>query len=177
MMKSLFLAAALVVAASPAQAHKLKLFVSAEGAEMVGTAYFAGGGKAAGLEGHLIDAEGRVVANLRTDAEGGFRVTPPDGRAYRVRFESGDGHMAETAFGGSAGAAPPPSAVSTSGAAVADSAQLEAAIARQLTPLRQQLDAMDSRARLSDIVGGVGLIVGLFGFWAWWQARRRGNGP
>lgn len=156
---------AVLLAASPAYAHKLKLFVTQEGAEITGKAYFAGGGAAAELDGQVVDAQGRVVATLRTDAEGRFRFAPTHGDGLRVRFESGDGHMAEAVLG------PPPAAAPPVNAATPD---VDAAIARQLTPLREQLDRMESRARLSDIVGGVGLIVGAFGVYAW-VASRRGN--
>ena len=175
-MKRALLTLALLLAAAPAHAHKLKLFVSLEGAVAVGTAYFAGGGKAAGLDGRVLDSDGTAIATLRTDAEGAFRFTPPDGRAYRIRFESGDGHMAEATIGAAA-AAPAIAAAPTAVAAPVDNTALEAAIASQLTPLRQQIDALDSRARLSDIVGGLGLIFGLFGGYAWIASRRRDKTP
>jgi nickel transport protein len=54
-------------------------------------------------------------------------------------------------------------------------AALEAAIARQIRPLREQLDAAESRIRLHDLMGGIGTIFGLFGCWAWLQSRRRGS--
>lgn len=169
----------LVLASPPAWAHKLKLFVSLEGTEAVGTVYFAGGGKAAELNGQVLDATGQVVAALRTDAQGAFRFTPPDRRPLRIRFESGDGHLAETTLAAETtlGAETPPAAPRPAPADIADTAQIEAAIARQLTPLRQQIDALDSRARLSDIIGGLGLIAGLFGGWAWLAARRKDKSP
>jgi len=157
---------ALILAVSPAHAHKLKLFVTQEGAEISGKAYFAGGGAAADLDGQVLDVQGQVVARLRTDTEGRFRFTPAVNAALRIRFESGDGHMAEATLGQPA-AIPPPHP-----AAAAD-LDVETAITRQLTPLKEQLDRMESRARLSDIVGGVGLIAGLFGAYAWIAASRR----
>ncbi|MBR9973152.1 hypothetical protein [Magnetospirillum sulfuroxidans] len=170
-MKALLIAAVLIMSASPAWAHKLKLFVSAEGGEMVGSAYFAGGGKAAGLSGHVIDAAGTVIASVHTDENGAFRYTPPDGRAYLIRFESGDGHMAEARIGAAAMAEAPPPALTPA----SDMATLELALARQLRPLREQIDALESRARLSDIIGGIGFIFGIFGCFAWLSARRRGQ--
>lgn len=159
---------AVLLAASPAYAHKLKLFVTQEGTEISGKTYFAGGGAAPELDGQVMDAHGQVVATLRTDAEGRFRFTPPQGDGLRIRFESGDGHMAEAVLGQTA-----PSA-QTANAAAPD---VDAAIARQLTPLREQLDRMESRARLSDIVGGVGMIIGVFGAYAWIASRRKEPRP
>ncbi|MGE4278268.1 MAG: hypothetical protein AB7G62_01695 [Magnetospirillum sp.] len=154
---------ALLLVAQPAQAHKLKLFVTQEGAEISGKAYFAGGGAAIGIEGQVLDSQGQTIARLQTDAEGRFRYTPPSDAPVRIQFESGDGHMAEAAIG-QISRPPSPS--------VASDVDLETAIARQLTPLKEQLDRMESRARLSDIVGGIGLIIGLFGAYAWVVSRR-----
>jgi nickel transport protein len=168
-MKALLIVALLMLSASPAWAHKLKLFVSAEGGEMVGSAYFAGGGKAVGLSGQVIDAAGTVIASVHTDENGRFRYTPPDGRAYLIRFESGDGHMAEARIG-AASVAETTAPVLTP---ASDNAALEVALARQLRPLREQIDALESRARLSDIIGGIGFIFGIFGCFTWVNARRQ----
>lgn len=154
---------ALMLAAQPAHAHKLKLFVTQDGAQIVGKVYFAGGGAAVDIAGIVTDGQGQVVATLRSDAEGRFRLTPGTALPLHIRFDSADGHMAEATLGDSAA---PASAPASAGPDV------EAAIARQLIPLREQLDRMETRARLSDIVGGVGLIAGLFGAYAWIAARR-----
>ena len=160
----LLAALVLVLVAQPAHAHKLKLFVTQEGAEISGKTYFAGGGAAIGLEGQVVDSQGQVVARLHTDAEGRFRYRPASDAPLRIQFESGDGHMAQATIGQTTLPASPP---------VATDADLETAVARQLTPLKEQLDRMESRARLSDIIGGVGLIAGLFGAYAWIAAGRR----
>lgn len=154
---------ALVLAANPAYAHKLKLFVSQDGTQISGKVYFAGGGAAIDVAGTVTDSQGHVVATLRTDAEGRFHVTDAAALPLHIRFESADGHMAETTLGD---VAAPDSAPVTANPG------MEAAIARQLVPLREQLDRMETRARLSDIIGGVGVIIGLFGAYAWIAARR-----
>ncbi|KAF0220947.1 MAG: hypothetical protein FD176_3274 [Rhodospirillaceae bacterium] len=160
----------LLVCASPALAHKLKLFVTGEGGQVVGSLYFAGGGKAGQLDGLVLDSTGQVVARLRTGDDGSFRFTPPDGGLYRIRFETADGHMAETSIGTSAPSLPATSAAIPAAVATPD---LDAALARQLRPLREQIDALESRARLSDIIGGIGFIFGLFGCYAWITAWRK----
>jgi len=150
---------ALMLAAAPADAHRLKLFVTAEGPDLVGTAYFAGGGKAAGIEGRVTAPDGRELARFRTDAEGGFRVAAPAEAVVQV--DGGDGHAASTAL------APEPAAPSDS------TGEIEQAVARQIRPLRAQIDAMESRARFSDIMGGIGTIFGIFGIAAWIAAQRK----
>lgn len=174
------LAAALVLASPPALAHKLKVFAGTEGAAIVGSAYFAGGGKAVGSAGRLLGPDGAVVAEFHTDAEGGFRLPVALRQDYRVSVDSGDGHLAETVVAAaelpeglptgaaSAAATPAPAAMP---AAASD--QIEAAVARQILPLRRQIDAMEERARFSDIMGGIGTIFGVFGIAAWIAARRK----
>lgn len=165
-MKTILCALCLLLACTgPAQAHKLKLFVTSEGGQVSGSLYFAGGGKAGQLDGHVLDAGGQVVARLRTGDDGAFSFTPPDGAAYRIRFETADGHMAEAGIGAA------PAAISPAIASTAP--DLDAALARQLRPLREQIDALENRIRLSDIIGGIGFIFGLFGCYAWIAARRK----
>lgn len=172
-MKSLVLTMLLILSAAPAYAHKLKVFVTAEGGQVVGSVYFAGGDPAPSLQGQVLSADGQTVATITTDGDGGFRYTPPDGKAYRLHFQSADGHMAEAMIGAASAAAiataPNPGANTTA----MDEAALETALARQLRPLRQQIDALDGRTRLSDLIGGVGFIFGLFGCFAWVAAQRK----
>jgi nickel transport protein len=143
--------------AAPASAHKLKLFVTQEGGDMVGTAYFAGGGPAAQIGGTVM-VNGTETARFRTDAEGNFRVTAPANGVISV--DAGDGHVASA---NAAAMVEPPTN------------DVEAAVARQIRPLRLQMDAMEERARFSDIMGGIGTIFGLFGIAAWLAAKRRGK--
>ncbi|OSQ35617.1 hypothetical protein [Thalassospira mesophila] len=47
------------------------------------------------------------------------------------------------------------------------------AVAKQVNPLREQIVAYEDKVRFSDIVGGLGIIIGIFGVIAWWQARQK----
>lgn len=49
---------------------------------------------------------------------------------------------------------------------------IERAVARQVRPLREALLADRDRARLHDVMGGIGYILGLLGIALWWRARR-----
>jgi len=48
-------------------------------------------------------------------------------------------------------------------------------LARQIIPLRQELNAERQRLRLQDILGGIGYIVGLAGLALWWRSGRSGK--
>lgn len=52
-----------------------------------------------------------------------------------------------------------------------DLATIERAVARQVGPLREELRAAQDQARLHDILGGIGYILGLVGIALWWRAR------
>jgi nickel transport protein len=158
---------AVLVLPLPALAHKLKVFAAVEGGDIVGSAYFAGGGKAMEVEGQVIAGDGAIIARFRTDIQGEFRVAAPSGQALRIHVDAGDGHVAEATLGVDEIAQAP------ANAAPANTADIEAAVARQIIPLRKQIDAMEERARFSDIMGGLGTIFGLFGIAAWVQAHRK----
>lgn len=175
---ALFLA--LLLAAAPAQAHKLKLFVSAEGPVIVGTAYFSGGAKAAGIVGVVKAADGTVAGTVRTDDDGGFRFTAASRMNHSITMDGGDGHVTTTVL--AAEDLPPSLPAGPAGLAAIAAPEsppspgpdaVEAAVARQIRPLRQQLDAYEDKLRLHDILGGIGTIFGVFGVAAWVAARRK----
>lgn len=47
------------------------------------------------------------------------------------------------------------------------------AVARQIGPLRQEVNAYRNDVRMSDVMGGIGVIIGIFGVCAWVVARRQ----
>ncbi|MEQ8393313.1 MAG: hypothetical protein RIB30_20190 [Thalassospira sp.] len=47
------------------------------------------------------------------------------------------------------------------------------AVARQIGPLRQEVNSYRNDVRMSDILGGIGVIIGIFGVCAWVVARRQ----
>lgn len=52
-------------------------------------------------------------------------------------------------------------------------AQVDKAVARQLRPMIEAYDQAEGRVRLNDVMGGVGMIVGLAGAGLWATSRRR----
>jgi nickel transport protein len=174
--------------ASPALAHKLKVFATAIGTAVEGRVYFVGGGAGTGVPVELRNSSGEVVATARTvSPDGRFALTLPYRDDFIVFADAQDGHvgsfalsaarLAETlpARPGAAVAAEPveaaPAAEPTDAAAVSTAA-IETAVARQLAPLLEEIDALRSAIGFRDIVGGVGCILGGFGLWAFLAARR-----
>lgn len=54
-------------------------------------------------------------------------------------------------------------------------AAIELAVARQVRPLREQLERSEDKAQLRDILGGIGYIIGLTGFALWLRCRKSGT--
>jgi nickel transport protein len=175
----------------PLQAHKLKVFATAEGEKILGRAYFVGGAGANGALVTIQDAVGHELARLEPDEAGNFSYRVERRMSYRVLADSRDGHVAswilrEEEFSpglpGSTGVRGAPVAVAPTQEDVAPvegdlrpamTVQIERAVAHQIRPLRLDLQAHEERVRLRDIVGGIGYIVGLAGLGLWWSGRRR----
>lgn len=190
MIRSLLLA--LIVwlgAATPAEAHKVRLFATAEGAVVSGYGYFSGGDRAQAV---VVTAEagGAMVYSGVTGDDGTFSFTATLRADHLIKLDAGDGHAASFTLRAAelpeslpgpattAAAAPPVAPVKTASPATAfDDVRLaelvERAVARQVRPLREQLDAYEETTRWRDAVGGIGFIVGLGGLVYGLAARKR----
>lgn len=169
--------------AGPAQAHKLKVFATVEGGTVKGYAFFIGGGRAVGTPWIAKGEAGAKIAEGLTDGEGRFAFPAPQPPAdATVTVDTREGHIASATlpasrFGGTVVPATPPSPAGESPApAAGDDARLaalvEAAVQRQVEPLMEQIEQLDSRLRLADVVSGVFLILGLAGMALWARGRR-----
>lgn len=173
---------------SAVQAHELSLFVAAEGNQIQGSVRHVGSGPAAGVSVRVLDPQRRVLAELISDDAGRFRYTARERVDHRLVAATGEGHAAQAILfaeelpaalsrapgaDSAAVAAPPLSADSATSAEL--EAMVERAMARQVRPLREELRAAEERARVSDLLGGIGYIVGIAGLALWWHARRWGR--
>ncbi|UOK70904.1 cobalamin biosynthesis protein CbiL [Ancylobacter polymorphus] len=168
--------------AGPAQAHKLKVFATVEGAEVTGYAFFIGGGRAAGAVWTAKDPAGTALDSGTTDGEGRFAFPVPQPPVdATVTVDTREGHVAAATlpasrFGGAAALLPPladgaaPAVEAPGDARLA--ALVEAAVQRQVTPLMERIEQMDDRLRLADVMSGIFLILGLAGMALWAKGRR-----
>lgn len=174
----------LLLAPGLAAAHGVRLFATVEGQEVVGYGFFIGGGRPEGARWRA-EAGGEVLAEGRTDAQGGFRLPAPGAGPLTLTLDTGDGHVAELTlgpgrFGAPAAAAPAPAPAATAPADAApapapapDTAALEAALARQIAPLSAQIAELETRLRLTDLVAALCLIFGLAGLALWARGARK----
>ena len=190
---AVMIAALTAAAASPAHAHKLKVFATAVGERIEGTVYFVGGGPARGARILVESADGKLIEALNADDAGAFAFTAKLRADHVIVTNSADGHSARTTIPASVLPASLPLPASTLGTGAAearvstapaapqeggtgDPAAMEAsiaqAVAQQVAPLREQLTAYEDQVRLRDVLGGLGYILGLAGLFAWMRARR-----
>lgn len=203
---SMLTAAALIfflAYASPALAHKVKVFAWTEGAVISGYVYFPGGARAQNVRVVFYGPEDKSLGETVTNKKGEFAFTAPYKCDYRVVADIGDGHQAEYTLpaselpdslaelgSGSKQAAqeeaasapamkkPPVSGIEGEGvSAVLSDSRLtelvEKAVMKQVLPLREQIEQYEEKVRLHDILGGIGYIIGLMGVVLYLKASAR----
>ena len=180
-----------------AMAHRLNLFAFVEGSAISGSAYFSGGGAPTGAAVTITDPADAVLGETVTDETGGFTFQATRRIDHRITVETADGHNAAfvitaaelpNTLPGADGtsvvvptavSAEPPAAPRPTTAPGMDQAALEAMIGRivqqHVRPLREQLLAYNEAVRVSDILGGIGYIAGVFGVIAYILSIRRRN--
>lgn len=187
-MKRLAVILALLFVATPASAHRLKLFATLESGVITGYAFFVGSGRAHGAAISVKDATGKELATLTTDGDGAYSYKTPAPQKYHLTANMGDGHIADAVIDAArfGGASTPASesdedadADASAPASTLSQAQIEravdAAVARQLKPLMEAYEVAEGRTRFNDIMGGIGMIIGLAGLALWGSARRAGG--
>ena len=184
---------------SQALAHRVNVFAWIDGASVQTESKFSGGAKAKGARMSATDrATGALIASGATDGQGAwsFPLTDEVRKAAHdilIVIDAGEGHrnewtvpaadFASVAPAASQPAAGPdpaaqsePRAQPTAAAALTE-AELEAVVNRaldkKLAPVMRALaQNADQGPKLSDIVGGIGWLVGLFGVAAYFRRKR-----
>jgi len=170
-MLRLLTALALIAAATGAGAHALHLSLQTEASGVRGQAFFADGRPARGAAVAVYAAaDDRPQARAHSDAEGRFHLPLAAAGDFRVVVDDGRGHRAETALRWE----PAPTTTDATELAPVVAQTVSTAVRAELVPLREDLARLQARTRLAEAIGGVGMLIGLFGALAWWRARHRG---
>lgn len=185
MIRHLILTAlSLILLALPAEAHRLKLFATVEGDRVTGYAFFIGGGRAMGTDWRVTGANGDLLASGKTDDAGNYSFPAPGvaSAPVTITVDTHEGHIATLSlpaerFGGLAAPVQATSGAPAAASAPTDDARLallvEAAVARQITPLQEQIEALQDRMRFTDILSALFLIAGVAGVGLWARGRRK----
>lgn len=195
----LFAALALCAAAACASAHRVNVFAWVEGSDIVTESKFSNGSRVQGGRITVLNEKtGGTVAEGTTDEQGMLRLAIPQSvlaerPGLKIVLSAGEGHRGEWELEGSelpsgapaAPAKPAPDSAQPAPAAAAPAAAPAAALAgeaelarliderlsAQLAPVRRDLAELKQRdgITVTDIVGGLGWIFGLFGVAAYFR--------
>lgn len=165
--------------AGPAAAHNLRVFIRADAGGVSGYGFFIGGGRPAGAEWTAVMGGTTIAAGMTgPGGEFAFPLPQPVQGDITVTVNTGEGHVATAALpaariGGAIAAPAPPSNRPAMVPPPDETARLvEAAVAVQIAPLMERIEQMDARMRLTDILSGIFLILGLAGGALWARGRR-----
>ncbi len=197
---TLILALACLVAAQPASAHRLRVLATVEDDTVTGYGFFVGGGRPQGATVIMRDGDGKDLWRGATDNDGRFSWRPDKPIPLTVIVDARDGHVAEAKIAADRFAGAPSGAAETGavpaamptqsgvGAPLAgncvgdvDAAALNAmveraagnAVERQMRPLLEAYQEAQGAIRFNDLMGGIGMIIGLAGIGMWAASRRR----
>jgi len=186
----------LLCLSTPAFAHKLNMFTYAEGKEVHVEGYFADGTKAKNSTITVWNDARETVVEGVTDEAGKFTFTITEPTNLRIVLNAGMGHQTEhsmlanelgdTSTASSvaqaekssstlapqtvvtAAATPQPTPLPTDLSPV-----IEKAVANALLPLAREIAELKDRTKLSDMIGGIGFIIGIMGLFAFSKTRNR----
>lgn len=170
-------------------AHNVVGGVYATGFEIEGEAGFSNGSMAnAGTIVKIFDQSGLPLGEVETDDEGFFTFTAKKRITHVFEIDMGAGHQLtmqlpaeELPESLSAGPSSEQSinnpSLSVSNVTPENVDQipvlmLEKAIAKQIKPLRKEIQSLKEKSGLRDILGGIGYIFGLLGLVAFLRERK-----
>jgi len=162
-------------ASAPAYAHGLRIFAAFDGSDIAGKVTFSDEDAVANARVQAVDPDGQLLAETRTANDGSFSIPFTRLCDHTLVAETADGHRAEdvvTATELFHTESSPKSEGTPADQIGRVEAIVEEAVARQILPLREQLDTYENRVRFRDILGGLGYIVGAMGLVALIKARR-----
>lgn len=187
--KKTWLFLCLLMFAAVAQAHKVNVFAYSEGDYVFVEGYFSDGTKAKNSEVTVADASGQQLLQGKTNEQGDFTFPIKERQALHITLNAGQGHQSSydiplDEIAGQDTVSLPESIQSNdrsssntsrseeeNGSSMSE-AMVRKAVAQGVLPLARQISELKERRGLSDIVGGIGLIVGLLGMFAYYKGRQ-----
>ena len=179
---------------SPAIAHKTTIFAWMEGDTVYTQSKFSGGRKAKHATVEVYDAEGDKLLEGKTDENGEFSFKLPKKAELKVVLVAGTGHRGEWSIpleeveGGDANpdsrlqsqasqTEKEPSHHELPSISSADIQEaMEKALDKKLKPILNQLTESrqkETETEVTDIIGGIGYILGLVGIGAYFNYRKK----
>ncbi|MDH5545408.1 MAG: hypothetical protein OEZ43_07445 [Gammaproteobacteria bacterium] len=172
----------LMFSAGAAQAHKLNIFTYAESGKIFVESYFSDGIIPKDAKVTVSDGDNAMLLEGVVNEEGNYTFATPSVKKIQIKVDAGLGHIVKATLEGgemTSVSADPSNAVSddatSSTASSGIDAQIRKAVADANRPLARELSELKNKVYTSDIVGGVGFIVGILGVFAFLKARKEGE--
>lgn len=160
-------------------AHQLLTVADVIGNEVTVEAGFSNGDIAAGAKIIVTTGDGKVIAQGKTDEEGVFVFKVNTKTDLKIVVDAGAGHRAETTIAADE--------ISISGSGeVSDEGQgfsgnnynnlislIDKTLAKRINPLKKEIQVLEHKAGMRDIIGSVGYIFGLMGVVLYFYTRRK----
>jgi len=180
----------LMLIASPSFAHNIVGGVYAIGSLIEGEVGFSDGEMGqAGVPVIITDGNGNKLGEVTVEEEGLFSFEASKKIDHHFNIDLGSGHVLNTVLpaeelpdslpGGNIVAEKTDASAVSSSAVLLNGADagalqqmIERAVSKQIKPLRKELQAYKEKARLQDILGGIGYIFGLCGIGIWLRQRK-----
>ncbi len=194
----------LLLAPSTALAHKVSIYAYAEDGMVFAEGYFADGSRSRNSRVEVIDAKtGEKLLEGKTDSEGRFSFRIPKATSIRLVLHASMGHqndytlgakevkeamgIQDTGVGNQESGVKErktesnPSSVPLTATSGLSSAEIEAAVNkamdRKLQPVITMLLRLQEESEkpgITEILGGIGYIIGLMGMVMYFKSRRKG---
>ncbi|BCS88334.1 hypothetical protein [Pseudodesulfovibrio sediminis] len=195
-MKRLILSICLAMAvtlflAAVSEAHKVNIFAYVEGNTVVTDSGYS---KSKRVYDGIVEvydvATGTLLLSGSTNQQGRFDFEIPEAAHanhmdLRLLLKAGTGHQAEwvvkyaeygTDTAPAASAKDPAAVQPTAVTSSVGSSEVEKIVHRELEPVKRMLAEMhDAGPSMTEIIGGIGWIIGLFGVAAYMKGRRQGK--
>lgn len=170
-----------------AAGHRVNVFAWAEGGTVHVTSKFAGGGKISEGSVKVYDEKDNLLTEGKTDDQGEFSFPVPEISDLKIQVSAGPGHRGEwlvskdelsDAAGSdqSEGSRQIREAVDEAVEKAVDEAleeKLDRVLEKRLAPVMRTLSEIKNPGpTASDVFGGLGYIIGLFGIAAYIYSRR-----
>lgn len=173
--------------ATAAHAHAIHVYAVAEGKVVRGEVYMSRGARPAKCKVQVFAPDGSKLAETVTNDRGEFSFEAAVRADHRIVVDTGDGHRAEyvlradelpeTLPPAAAGPRLPARGAHENAQAPemppTDPRGVEEIVARHIGALRRELREAEQRRRLSDVLGGIGYILGLMGVALYFRSRAR----
>lgn len=181
-----------VMLSSPVYAHKVMVFAYQEGGRVFLEGYFSDGKAAQNSQVEVFGEDGSKLMEGTTDDKGAFSFPVPDVPGLRIVLTASMGHRAECTVKINPDAVTSDTSKSTLSGDVIETVsqdknstmtalgedRIRAIVAEELdkkiAPLVREVALLNQeKPSLPDIIGGIGYIAGIMGFFMYFKVRRK----